>query len=380
MMPCEQILLDGTVRARTPEETWQLLAPVLRPRYGITRIADLTGLDYLGLPAFTAIRPASHTLTATQGKGATGLLARISAAMEAIELWHSEQPLPVHAYGSHRQIAPPYPFDALPVKTPGEGLDRVVLEWTIATGLSSGVGVPVPVDVIRRSARPPLWRPDILRATSTGLACGNTLPEAALHAMYEVVERASLFADELADGGHRTRIDPASVEDPYCVSLIGRLHEAGVALELVHVGNAFDIPVCTAYLWSEDYPLWFAGGGCHSDPNIALSRAVTEAVQSRLTCIAGTRDDLPVDEAVFATSVTPPAASAGGQPWGSLASAYPAWNGGFSDQVGEVAARFRQVTGYEPLCVDLTQPGEPLFAVKTICPGTRSRIRRSIPR
>lgn len=33
--------------------------------------------------------------------------------------------------------------------------------------------------------------------------------------------------------------------------------------------------------------------GCHPDRGIALARALTEAVQSRLTMLAGARDDLP---------------------------------------------------------------------------------------
>jgi ribosomal protein S12 methylthiotransferase accessory factor len=36
----------------------------------------------------------------------------------------------------------------------------------------------------------------------------------------------------------------------------------------------------------------FRGHGCHSTPEIAVIRAVTEAVQSRLTYISGSRDDL----------------------------------------------------------------------------------------
>lgn len=43
----------GTVRARPPERTWEAVADRL-PDYGITRVADLTGLDCIGLPVWTA--------------------------------------------------------------------------------------------------------------------------------------------------------------------------------------------------------------------------------------------------------------------------------------------------------------------------------------
>ncbi|MEV6575650.1 hypothetical protein [Streptomyces sp. NPDC051577] len=64
------------MRARTPEQTWEAVAGCL-PEFGVTRVADLTGLDCIGLPVWTAIRPASLTLSTSQGKGATALLAML---------------------------------------------------------------------------------------------------------------------------------------------------------------------------------------------------------------------------------------------------------------------------------------------------------------
>ncbi|QIY99453.1 YcaO-like family protein [Streptomyces sp. S1D4-11] len=378
-MRCERVLLDGTVRARSPEDTWAVIAPRL-PGYGITRVARLTGLDYLGLPVWTAIRPASQTLAASQGKGATDLLAMISAVMEAIELWHVEQPMPHALSAPARDVELPYPLAALPVRVGHEALERMPLEWTMGRGVLSGQAVPVPLGLVQRSARSPMWQPAAFRATSNGLACGNQRDEAMLHAMYEVIERDALFTDETSGGARRMMLDPQSVEEPYCRSLVGQLIEAHFALELAVVDNAYGIPVCLAYLWSEDYPVHFAGAGCHTDPHIALSRAITEAAQSRLTCIAGTRDDLVSDEEAFDALPPRPPAAEGLRSWGDLDAEYEPWRGGFADQATAVAARIEHVTGYEPVCLDLSVPGEPLAAVKVICPGTRSRIRRSVPR
>ncbi|MET7720717.1 YcaO-like family protein [Streptomyces mirabilis] len=378
-MRCERVLLDGTVRARSPEDTWAVIAPRL-PDYGITRVARLTRLDYLGLPVWTAIRPASQTLAASQGKGATDLLAKISAVMEAIELWHAEQPMVPVLSAPACDVELPYPLAALPVRVGHEALKRMPLEWTMGSGVLSGQAVPVPLGLVQRSARPPMWQPAAFRATSNGLACGNQRDEAMLHAMYEVVERDALFTDETSGGARRMRLDPQSVDEPYCRSLVGQLLEAHFALELAVVDNAYGIPVCLAYLWSEDYPVHFAGAGCHTDPHVALSRAITEAAQSRLTCIAGTRDDLVSDEEAFDALPPQPPAAERLRSWGDLDAEYEPWRGGFADQATAVAARIEHVTGYEPVCLDLSVAGEPLAAVKVICPGTRSRIRRSVPR
>jgi len=74
----------GTQRAMPPEET---LARI-RPHFfevGITRLADITGLDRLGVPIWCSIRPDSSTLAVDSGKGATPVAAATSAAMEALE-------------------------------------------------------------------------------------------------------------------------------------------------------------------------------------------------------------------------------------------------------------------------------------------------------
>ncbi|MFE0201259.1 TfuA-like protein, partial [[Kitasatospora] papulosa] len=223
------VVLSGTVRARTPEETWDAVAGCLE-EFGITRVADLTGLDCIGLPVFTAIRPASRTLSTSQGKGATPLLAKLSAVMEAIELWHVEQPLPVAAYGPAAEVAPNCPVAALPLTAPypEDALIQMAWEWATGTGLLSGAKVLLPVDLVRRRIQRPQWTPDVLRATSTGLACGNTRDEALLHALFEVVERDVLYRDGQAGRRRRTLIDPATVDDPHGREVIERLAAAGM--------------------------------------------------------------------------------------------------------------------------------------------------------
>src|SRR3546814_15588111 len=50
---------------------------------GVTRLADITRLDRLGLPVWQAVRPAGRALSVHQGKGASPLAARIGALCEA---------------------------------------------------------------------------------------------------------------------------------------------------------------------------------------------------------------------------------------------------------------------------------------------------------
>src|SRR4051812_28921774 len=58
----------GTHRAVPPAETVARLPPHLS-RLGITRVADITGLDRIGIPVFQGIRPLSRAIVVSQGKG-----------------------------------------------------------------------------------------------------------------------------------------------------------------------------------------------------------------------------------------------------------------------------------------------------------------------
>jgi ribosomal protein S12 methylthiotransferase accessory factor len=87
--------LAGTHRTRSPAETLAAYLP-LAPQMGITRVANLTGLDQIGLPVYTAIRPNARSLATSEGKGLDDASAKASALMESIESWHAEhirQPL-----------------------------------------------------------------------------------------------------------------------------------------------------------------------------------------------------------------------------------------------------------------------------------------------
>ena len=61
-------------------------------RFGITRLADVTGLDCIGIPVWMAVRPNSKTLAVSQGKGLSNAAAQASAVMEAAEVATAERP------------------------------------------------------------------------------------------------------------------------------------------------------------------------------------------------------------------------------------------------------------------------------------------------
>ncbi|MGW0533325.1 YcaO-like family protein [Streptomyces sp. NPDC003032] len=353
----------GTHRAVPPEETWQRIRPQL-PRYGVTRVADVTGLDDIGIPVFQAVRPASRTVSVSQGKGLTASAARVSAAMEAIELWHAENLPAPSAARSAAQLALPYRLNQLDLAEGSLVHDGLPLPWLAGEGLLTGAPVPVPEPAIRLDhTYRAEWTPPLFRTTSNGLASGNTIAEATAHALAELCERDSLARLRARPRSDWHQLDLGTVDDPDCRTLLRLYAAAQVTVDAVVTDRH---PACfEARVRSEAHPVTYTGAGCHLDPAVALSRALTEAAQSRLTAITGARDDLP--PLLYRPADGRPRAQ---EDLGTRAMAWwtaPA-GGDFDADVRALAEIIAGRTGSEPIRVVLPSPTA-IPVVKVIAPG-----------
>ncbi|WP_329377036.1 YcaO-like family protein [Streptomyces sp. NBC_01716] len=285
-------LFDGTHRTLPPARTWQAIKPLL-PAYGITRVADVTGLDDLGIPVTMVVRPLSRTLSVAQGKGMSLDAARVSGAMEALEVWHAEQAVPPADIRRvpAADLGLPYSVGELEQHAGALATDRTRLDWITARSTVDGAVVPVPAAAVRLGRQEhDDWRLHLPSASTNGLASGNTRAEALAHGLAEVIERDVLSTVPRA-GGRVELIDPATVDGEPAV-LVDRLRRARVWVELTCRPNRFGVPVMCCHLWREDQAaVLVAGSGAHPDPAVALTRAITEAAQSRLTLITGSRED-----------------------------------------------------------------------------------------
>ena len=290
----------GTDRVCSPEETWGRIRGLLGA-FGITRVADLTGLDRVGLPVFAAYRPRSLGLVTSMGKGMTPTAARVSAAMEAIEKQAAERP----ALPMRRATLQELPEDEVVAverlpRLRAEGLGRAVpILWVTGHELGSGRPCWVPYERVTTDYST-LADPerDVFTASTTGLASGNTLPEATLHALGEAIERDAHALWELSGSTrrHDLRLDLATVEDRDCRDVLDRLETAGVHAAAWDITTDVGMAAFACSVFDPSEPEGFAipaaaGSGCHPRREIALLRALTEAAQSRLGLISGARDD-----------------------------------------------------------------------------------------
>ena len=289
------------LRACTPEETLATIGPAL-PTCGITRVTSVTHLDTLGVPIWISVRPGGQVLQISNGKGVTDAASQVSALMEACELHLAENPKPARLWhGSMAQLAKVEPDARIvpPAELPGSiggyFTPDFIGEWTSGTDLGTGERIWAPSNAVYFYRRPLLFE-----TTSNGLASGNTQAEARLHAIYELIERDAMTA--LSEQGRlklRERgrmIDPDSVTFPLARLILDRCAALGTRVALM----ALPTPVAVSAIWAlflsertiSARTLVNPGYGAHVIPEVALTRALTEAAQSRLAKIHGARDDL----------------------------------------------------------------------------------------
>lgn len=286
------------------------------PQVGISKVADVTGLDNVGIPNFLSVRPLDGVsgISYYNGKGTTRSDAHAGALMEAIERHGGERwpgDIIVGSYQTLRQANFCISPQDLIIPSIRPYNDDLVLEWVQGFDLISRMPFLVPLNCVICPYADRRF-PTLFFSSSNGLASGNTLQEALCHALCEIIER-----DAQALAMAKAQLAPAVrnllskecnyvARDPRTISirdlpgrakrLLAKLNKAGLTTQLRDLTPENGIPTIDCTILQRDGfgPSQAYGGcGCHPDARVALLRAITEAAQSRVTCIQGGREDLP---------------------------------------------------------------------------------------
>lgn len=288
--------VSGTHRAMDPALTLARIRPHLH-KAGITRVADITDLDTIGIPVVIATRPASGSLAVEAGKGATLEAAAASATMEAIERFVGEEDdfrdlvATVDEVGDRVAV----PIEHFPLLTHARVATSRAFPWSRMWDLRSGEMRLVPEMLVHLPVEQPSMTGSPWAASSNGLASGNNVAEALCAGLYEVVERdaTSCWQVAHAKGESNLMINLDTLRGEVIGGIVQQIRSADSDVAIMWCPTEVGIPTCMAYVWSNDRGLGiYKGYGCHLDPQIAMIRAVTEAVQARTIFIAGARDDL----------------------------------------------------------------------------------------
>lgn len=292
--------LHTSIRAVRPQTTlryakaWAKLA-------GVHEVRDITAMDCLGVPMFVSERRGAASSTYTFGKGRFPMNSEVGAYMEAIESYFSEPGVarvetrcgwPSELSGVRAdcdpilEYAPKFDYRADP--------NRALL-LARAEDVESGVEGWIPAELAFNRAPPDVDKP-LYGSSSNGLASGNTVLEASIHALYELIER-DIWSIEFVHN-RSAQVDHGGLPC-YVRKIVEAAARNGLRLVTRYVPNDYGIPFFAAFLFDPnklERRLFNGGWGCHHGRGIALMRAVTEAAQSRLAFLHGRREPKRSDD------------------------------------------------------------------------------------
>jgi ribosomal protein S12 methylthiotransferase accessory factor YcaO len=287
---------------------------------GVTRLADITGLDRLGIPVHTSVVPKSDdSISVYNGKGLHPDDSKTGALMEAIErqtALHVALPVTQVSHRTlhrgKRAVIDPAAFNQ---KLRDDYAGHRAYLWTEAFDLIQNERVMVPAAAVGYGPRYGHTGSPFVTNSSNGLASGNCFEEAVCHALCELVERDAFTLAQLRahwipkalrdammgpgtsgadDADAYPRIELASAGEPFS-GLLARFERAGLRLVVRDITS--DIGIATAVAAVADdtvpgFPQAHGGMGTHPNARIAVVRAITELAQSRVVDIQGAREDI----------------------------------------------------------------------------------------
>lgn len=395
---------DGGYRTASPEETLERLARHVSPLTGV--VTSVEAAAEPGTPVHVYV--AGHNFarrfddlyflrrglrSRSAGKGRSDAQARASCLGEAVErycgVFRGDEPrrrarladLGLSALDprdlllfSERQYATraewngkeeggfnyvPEPFD------PERAID-----WTPAWSLTG--------DRLRYLPTAFCWygcRDTFCHGDSNGNAAGNTLEEAALQGLLELVERDAV-ALWWYSRAHRPGVDLASFGDPYLLRLQEHYRSRGRELWALDVTTDLGIPAFAAVSRrvGGGPETLLMGFGCHLDARVAVLRAVTEVNQ--FLPMTDATDEEPYGWTLETLATQPHLA-----PWGAprALADYARPEGSDVLEALETVRRRVEGAGLEVLLLDQTRPDVGLPVVKMVVPGLRHFWARFAP-
>jgi ribosomal protein S12 methylthiotransferase accessory factor len=270
---------------------------------GVTELKDITHLDRVGVPVVSATRPSAGigAISVYSGKGATEIQAKISAIMESVERCFAEIPETNVDFKdktidtdriikTYEDIEDTNAIDPETLLLPEPITPGTRLEWMSGWDLLNDCEMLVPTNAIYHPHTRGMF---LFRSNTSGLASGNTIEEAIVHGLLEVIERDAISIAEYSRNVGTEII--LQEDDGEVYDLKSKFESNGIPVKLWLLPSITGIPVVVAALddiKTKDPTMLVMGAGAHLSPEHAVFRALTEAAQFRLAQISGAREDV----------------------------------------------------------------------------------------
>ncbi len=360
-------------------------------KIGITRVADVTGIDRIGIPVVNSIKPSLKGSCIQHGKGITLRAAKVSAIMESAERHYALNADIDSFMGTYNEVKksfPVIPIDKMLCFKSSLFHEELSIYWTLGWDIMNQVEVAAPLAMVELAGEKTIARnfsTGHFQFTSNGLAAGFTMLEAISQAIFEVVERDAITCNSFASSASGSvfplkRVELSSIQYPDILSLLAQFEKAGIKPGLFDCTVDTDIPTFNCYLLDDErHPsfLLTQGMGTDLDPVTAIARSMTEAAQTRAVYKSGARDFffleqyealLPKRSSNFQSILNEVPASV------DLSAAEPVLIETYEEIIQICLEKFKQLGLEQVLVFPLTKEENEITVVRVLVPGMEGQL------
>ena len=284
---CPKVYILETHRSKTPDSTLKFVEKI-RETVGMISFLNATAVDKIGIQVFTCdrIRP-DGSLTSHTGKGVSPIQAQVSITMEAIERYCSEfrkEYLDKLVRGSYNQLRVKFnvldPREMILAETNGYDHDWEI-HWAWGTDLAQNEEILVPACAVYHPFHED--RALMMNTHTNGIAAGNTMEEAVIHGLAEVVERDAWSIAQYTQHFHDAIFIEDEKENEFIIGIFNQFAQAGIEITAKDLTTDVGIPVVAAFSRDLEYRTMetIDGFGAHLDPKVASVRALLEIATTR---------------------------------------------------------------------------------------------------
>lgn len=363
------------------DEALERLKPHLE-KVGITRLANITGLDRTGIPVVNSIKPTINGFCVQHGKGMTLKSAKISAAMESFERYYgTAQDIPSFRM-SYRELEKKYnviPYERLALSKDSIFHPDLEVDWTLGWDIVNREEVAVPRESVMMSRDIVPGELRLFQMNSNGLSAGFDFLETVSQALLEDIERDAVTCNMHAAKAvfspfplKRVRLD--TIQNAEIRRLYRQVEEAGVFPVLFDCRIDTKVPTFKCYLFDKLEPGYGIcyGMGASLEPDEALARAVNEASQPRAIFNSGARDIFFHEEfralklTDFRSLINTLEQEEGDVDVSDIESEAAET---FEEDIAICTEKLKAVGLHQVIVFRLTEPGNEIVGVKVVVPG-----------